>query len=211
MIFTIFLSLQDHKVAISGEDFILNDVNSPYTIKEIYDIANVRAFIGDVEITNKLIVDFDDYENNKANEGNYNVIYKAIYNNEEYLYKLIIINKNLTTIESLDELYFEVNLGEYFPDEKLFKMIEEELEKELIDPIVVESNFDSNEIGLYYSLVEFKNDDYQYELLVRIDVIDNNKSKVYILIGVGLLLVFITFIVYKLSLPNVNLFFKRLQ
>lgn len=150
-------NLTNHRLAISGEDVIFNDINNAYSQSEIAEIASIKVMFNGKDITDNLILYENNYLGNENNVGMYTQIYRITVNNNfegemietTYEYVLTIYNSDLKV--KTYELNTNVMLGNYLTVEDFRKLINNELNITVRNIEEISNNYQGSEhSGSYY-------------------------------------------------------------
>lgn len=97
-IFTINLSQEEYNLGISGEQTVINNIDAPYSLERIKQIAEIQAFddyYGD--LTDQIEIVRDTYSDNMNKVGNFEIEFKVTNpSNLSTTYVLNVSNKDLT-------------------------------------------------------------------------------------------------------------------
>ncbi|HHT55854.1 MAG TPA: DUF5011 domain-containing protein [Acholeplasma sp.] len=84
------------KPAISGDDVVLNNIEKPYTIEQIKEIINLQAHDAyDGDLTNKIVVEKDNYSENKNIVGMFKILFSVTNSSKvKTTYELTVKNQD---------------------------------------------------------------------------------------------------------------------
>lgn len=177
----------DLRVAISGKDTIVNDINKPYSQEEIVSIAKIKVFDeNNNDITNLLKLKEDNYQNNKNRKGVFKQVYSINLYDEEYLYILNIYNVDLLLNNFTCNIQIynlrRMNINE------IIELVEEQNQIIINQFNIIEDNYSNNfnKEGTYLLRLKIStNKGEEQELLINIDVVLGKESSSTILIIIG--------------------------
>lgn len=190
-IFASNYNVKNNKPSISGSDTLINDINHPYSQSEIRTLINLQAIdYIDGDITHLIILEFDNWINNKNIEGIFEQHYSVVNSNHfktKYILKIYNINFN---IEEQLSFNFSQNISYQLKVPEMIEKLELLLNDEIINYQIINDEYSSsyNTSGTY--LVSFKVTNKKNEIKTincNIQVTNNNslkteKSKIIILL-----------------------------
>lgn len=188
----------------SNEDVLINDINNPYTQEEIYSIANIKAYdenLGD--ITNYIILTYDEYKNNETKEGLYIQTYEIDIENINEKYNLIIYNVNFKEYDYIETIELDTYKNKYLSESEILTNIIKKFNIKIYKYELIQSNYLKNsKTGTYYNeyIIQTTNND-KINILVKINVKDNrqnNQTLIYTSIIIFILIIILViFKIYK--------------
>lgn len=190
-----------HRIGISGQDVVINDINKPYNQNEIQELANLRAFIHEFgEVTNYIILVENNYENNEKKEGVYEQKYTIdLEGYQEYYYVLLIYNINFNKSDSVETIEIVSTPNNFLSENDIISEIIKKLNIKIYNYQLIEGNYDeSSSNGTYYQtyLVTTTNRE-RINVLVEIKVSNKNNNYLYLGIGILIVVTIITIIIFS--------------
>lgn len=182
----------NYKAAVTGKDIIINNVSNPYTIEQIFQIANIKAIDPyDGDITHQIELINDTYSSNKNKVGQFSLHYQVTNSAElTTTYVLTIYNVDITkpiitgpltqTISYRQQLTIEDIIAMYTVEDNVDTSLTLQLE---------ETNYIENKVGEFYfifSATDSSNNkaEITHTLTVIDDIkpyfIDENENKIQI-------------------------------
>lgn len=142
----------NQRPSISGSDTLINDINKPFTQKEVDELINLSAYdYYDGDLTNKINLIVDNWSDNKNVVGNFQQHYSVTNsNNFETTYILNIYNIDFAIKNEID-----INILSLDNKQTTIYEIIKEIEQKIQDPIlnysIVEDSYSSNynDLGNY--------------------------------------------------------------
>jgi len=190
-----------HRIGISGQDVVINDINKPYNQNEIQELANLRAFTHEFgEVTNYIILVENNYENNEKKEGVYEQKYTIdLEGYQEYYYVLLIYNINFNKSDSVETISIVSTPNNFLSENNIISEIIKKLNIKIYNYQLIEGNYDeSSSNGTYYQtyLVTTTNGE-RINVLVEIKVSNKNNNYLYLGIGILIVVTIITIIIFS--------------
>lgn len=174
------LTKLDHKPGISGEDFIITNIDKPYTIEEIMDIADIKAYDDyDGDLTKDITYDAKDYLDNINKTGTYEIIFKVTNSSGvevSYILKVVILDITPPTINGPDELSYSytkrIELNDILKEYEVSDNYDDDIKLE----ISAVDKFENNKPGNYKIKLKAKDSSGNETIKnITINIIDDQK------------------------------------
>lgn len=193
--------ISTHRVAISGQDVVINNINSPFKQEEIYEIADLRAFSDELgDLTDYIVLVEDNYKENEKKEGIYKQTYKI--NLEQFsdvYYVLLIYNIDFNKSDIFETISINLKNNEKLSENQIILEIIKQLNIKIYNYQLIDSTYEQESIeGNYYQtyLITTTNRE-KINVLVEINVIKKHNFNLFITMGVIIVAVGVIIIILK--------------
>lgn len=144
------------KIAMSGKDTIVNNIDKPYNLDQISRIAELKAYDSyEGDITDRIFIYKDNYSINQTTVGQYSIEYSVINKaGLQSFYELIIVNVDLSVPNIIGPKTKRISYQENFSlDDVLSLFTVEDNSFEEIILFIEETNFVENKVGTFNFLL----------------------------------------------------------
>lgn len=191
----------------SNKDVLINDVNNPFTQKQIESITKLKVYddsLGD--ISDYIILYGDEYRGNENKEGMFKQTYKLNLNDYDLTYVLTIYNINFNSFDRVELFEINTTVEKYLTDEEIIKKIATHYNIKVFNYEIISSNYYENVANGSYELnyiIRTTNNE-KINVVVNINVNNEaNKTGLYVGIATSILLIgVIVFVIYNKKKGN---------
>lgn len=191
----------------SNKDVLVNDVNNPFTQKQIESITKLKVYddsLGD--ISDYIILYEDEYRGNENKEGMFKQTYKLNLNDYDLSYVLTIYNINFNSFDRVELFEINTTVEKYLTDEEIIKKIATHYNIKVFNYEIISSNYYENVANGSYELnyiIRTTNNE-KINVVVNINVNNEaNKTGLYVGIATSILLIgVIVFVIYNKKKGN---------